>query len=93
MFQSPVAAIRLINDVQLSPFHKLYTLAFKLLCSFSLLAAALDYIGSNFGVDSSNCFSFRAWTHRHTPKVIDATDHDTHDTQLLPTQRCIIRRE
>jgi len=39
---------------------------------------AIEYMRTEYGVDSSVGFSFRARTVRHTHKVTDATDHHTH---------------
>jgi len=38
---------------------------------------AMKYMCTDFGVDSSSWFPFRAWTHiyRHTQKVMDVFDH------------------
>jgi len=45
------------------------------LCDIDLpnacLATATEYMCTNFGVDSSSCFPFTAWTHTET----DATEH------------------
>jgi len=39
---------------------------------------AMDYMFTDFGVDSSSRFPFRAQTSRQTDKQADATEHPTH---------------
>jgi len=49
------------------------TLPFYLLF-FAWLAAAMNYICTNFGVDSSSCFPFRVQTQSHRCNKYDLTD-------------------
>jgi len=66
--RGPSAIAEPLVKITLWPWNSTFDLIF-----LAQLLAAMDYISTNFGVNSSSRLPFRARTHRH--KSTNATDH------------------